>query len=79
MSDKVISLETGKVFQVKKDHKYLIIFPAHAKLQEVGIALEKFFDPAPVFILGAQDINAIKITEILEEHKKKKGGKKNAK
>lgn len=73
MPDKVISLETGKVFQINPKSKYLIIFPAHAKLQEVAVAIEKYFDPTPVFILGAQDINAIKITEILEDHKRKKG------
>ena len=53
--------------------KYLLILPVDAvKDSTLSNAIRTFFgDDTPVFILGAKDVNAIKIAELQEAHEKR--------
>lgn len=60
-------IEKGFVFEIKPNGKYLIIMQKTMNLKELSAALQAFFSPAKVMILGAEDVNQFKLTELLEE------------
>lgn len=64
-----IIIEPSKAFKIDKKGKYLLILPKDAKLKALAPAIGKFFAPAPVFVLAVNDVNDIKIAELLEEKK----------
>lgn len=65
-----IEILPAKTFEIKKGHKYLIIMPqgyvsdGAAPLQS---ALQAFFGNNKVLVIGAQDINKIKIAEVFND------------
>jgi hypothetical protein len=60
-------IEKGKAFKINKHGKYLLVMPRDAKLDKLAPAIAKFFDPVPVFVLAVNDIDDIKLTELIEE------------
>ncbi len=59
----------AKPFKFKANGKYLIVMPKDAKLDKIAPAIGRFFEPAKVFVLAVNEVNSIKITELLEENK----------
>lgn len=64
---KKIIIEKGKAFKISSRSKYLLILPNDAKIKELAPAVAKFFEPTPVFVLVAKDVNQIKLAELIEE------------
>ncbi len=62
-----VEIVKAKVFEINPKGKYLLIMPVDADLKRIAPALSEFFKPTPVFVLAAQDVNDIKITELIEE------------
>lgn len=74
MSEEVkVTFENAKVLKINPKSKYLMIFPVGADLVKIAPALQAFFSPTTLFVLGAQDVNSLKITELIESSKKKGG------
>lgn len=65
-NSKLIPQDT-RYISIKKNGKYLVILPKDAQIEKISVALAKFFNPTPVFILSANDVNDIKIAELLQE------------
>lgn len=67
---KQIHIIPAKTFEIKKNHKYLLIMPGDY-IKDSNSALEtglkSFFGSNKVFVIGARDINNIKIAEVFEE------------
>lgn len=63
-----VMLYPGKVFEMKDDAKYLLIFPAtdHGDLASLNKILGKFFGDKKVLALFVNDVNDVKIAELLE-------------
>jgi len=63
-----IQIVPAKAFRLKKGSKYLLILPVDAKTSTIAPAIAKFFgDDTPVFVLAAQDVNEIKLAELMKE------------
>lgn len=56
----------SKTFEIKPGHKYLMIMPKDAQLNKIAKAISNYFDPVPVFLLAVNDVNEIKIAELLK-------------
>lgn len=47
--------------------KYLLIVPSAELSAELGTAIQTFFgEKTPVFVIGAKDVNSVKIAELVE-------------
>lgn len=66
-SKQIVEITKGNLFEINPKGKYLIIFPKDAQIRQISEALGTFFKPAQVFCLAAQDVNSIKITELIGE------------
>jgi DNA mismatch repair protein MutH len=64
---KKLIIEKGKAFKINKHGKYLLVMPSHANVNALAPAIAKFFDPVPVFVLAVNDVNDVKLTELVEE------------
>lgn len=63
-----IELVPAKAFQIKKNSKYLLIMPkGYVQGGEVGKAITAFFGSTKVLVLGPENVNEIKIAELLSE------------
>ena len=65
-----VQIIPAKTFQIKKNHKYLIIMPAdHVEKigTELSTALKTFFGGSKVLVIGAKDLDKIKIAEVFNE------------
>jgi len=67
-----IQIIPATTLPIIEGHKYLLILPVEAVKDSIlSNAIRTFFgDKTPVFILGAKDVNAMKIAELMEEHEK---------
>lgn len=66
---KKIELEIAKAstLDLIPGHKYLMIFPKDAKLDELQVALAGFFPEVKFFCLAVNDVSQYKIAELLQE------------
>lgn len=62
-----VELISGTVFEFKKGHKYLLVMPSSSNIEKLAPALRRFFGDTPVFILTANQVNDVKIAELMEE------------
>lgn len=65
-----VTLQEGKIFELKENAKYLLVFPTVEKgdLEGLNDVLSKFFGEKKVIALFVNDINDVKIAELLETH-----------
>ena len=72
---KKIELEIAKAstLELKPGHKYIMIFPKDAKLQELQQGLHALIGDTDIqiFMLAVNDVNQYKIAELMQE---KEGG-----
>ena len=62
----ILQIKEGSLIEIKPNGKYLLIMPTDAHVKDISIAISQFFDPTPVFVLAANDVNSIKIAELVE-------------
>ena len=65
-----MKLNKAKVLEIKKDGRYLLIMPKDSQLTKIAPAIEKLFGKSKVLVLAVNDVNEIKIAELLKEKKK---------
>ena len=63
---KMLQLQEGKIFKIESTGRYLIIVPKDAEIKQLASALGTFMKPAKLFVLAVNDVNDIKIAELLE-------------
>lgn len=69
MKDKKLQLAEAvpmKVLEIKENGKYLMILPKDARIKEIAEALQEFYSPTKFFCLAVNDVNDIKIAELVE-------------
>lgn len=64
-----ITLQTGKVFKLEPNGKYLVIVSKDAEIKQLSAALGEFMKPAKLFVLAVNQVSDIKIAELLENDK----------
>lgn len=64
----IIQVAEGKVFEIKPNGKYLLILPQLNVNSDLNAALLKFFGKKQVLAVAVDDVNEVKIAELLEEN-----------
>lgn len=66
---KQIQIIPAKTFEIKKDHKYLIIMPTAPEndFKDLQPAIANFFGSTKVLVIAAKDIDKIKVAEYMED------------
>ena len=56
----------GTIFELEGKKRYLVILPKNAEIKLLGEELGRFFYPCPVFCLAVNDVDDVKIAELIE-------------
>ncbi len=58
----------GTIFELEGKKRYLVILPKNAEIKQLGEELGRFFHPCPVFVLAVNDVNDVKIAELIDNN-----------
>ena len=68
-----VNVVPTKAFEIKPNHKYLMIMPKDAQLNQFANAFKVFAPNSPIFILAVNDINQVKLAELMGENERPRG------
>lgn len=57
----------ARALELKPGHKYLMIMPKDSKVIELQDALKKYLPDVGIFVLAVNDVNDIKLAELIKE------------